>query len=159
MCKPKWESCLKSWTAFKHSLDGPRVKPAPHFLAVCCPKWRIPNQEIKFTHDPKLYPEWRGFAELECIHETCLFMSPRFAWKSSYILPMWWYLSFWNEHKLHVWVVNNITYASDSDISANCFSKPFHALPPHCSWGLIQVEAPSDYKPNNYFFSPNVFAS
>lgn len=60
---------------------------------------------------------------------------------------------------MFVWGVNNTTFASDSDISANCFSKPFHVLLPHRSWGLIQVKAPSDYKPNNYFFNPNVFAS
>lgn len=57
------------------------------------------------------------------------------------------------------WEVNNITYASDNDVSANRFYRALHAFLPHYSWSLIPTEAPSDYKPNNYFFNLNVFPS
>lgn len=57
-----------------------------------------------------------------------------------------------NTNCMFVWEVNSITYASYSDVSANYLYQALHALFPGHSWGLIQAEAPSDYKPNNYFF-------
>lgn len=162
MCKPKSVSCLMSRTEFKHSLDGPRVKfpPAPISwpCSVQCEESitrssRLPmipnciqNREDlqswnEYTKHVYLYlPGLHDNPNTFCICDgICLFEI--------------------STNCMFVWEVNNNTCASDSDISSNCFSKLLHAFLPHHSWGLIQAEAPSDYKPNNYFFSPNVFAS
>jgi hypothetical protein len=60
---------------------------------------------------------------------------------------------------MFVWEVNSITHAFDNDISENSFYRALLSLLTHHNSGLIQAEASSDYKLNNYFFSPNVFAS
>lgn len=86
------------------------------------------------TPNFKLCPEWRGSTELNdtqnvfiCISQVCMKIQSTFCKYNGICL------SEISTNCMFVWKVNSITYASDSDISANCFYRALYVLLPHHS--------------------------